>query len=85
MSGAQSAHLLGLLERNEVLKQRGFSLSCAHTGGIVIDRFGHVHGIWDCDGRSYIWRSPGSSEAIFSTESPSSAVVYTLVALSRLP
>jgi hypothetical protein len=81
----QSGHLLGLLERNEVLKTRGFSLSRTQTGGIVIDRSGHVHGIWDFDGRCYTWRSPGSSEMIFRTDSPTSAVVYTLVALSRSP
>jgi hypothetical protein len=85
MRGPQSGRLLGLLERNEVLKTRGFSLSRTQTGGIVIDRSGHVHGIWDFDGRCYTWRSPSSSETIFRTDSPSSAVVYTLVALSRTP
>lgn len=75
--------LLGLLTRNEMLKTRGYSFSCAHAGGIVIDRSGHVHGIWDFDGRNYTWRSPGSAEPLFRTEDPKSAVLYTLAALPQ--
>lgn len=83
MRYTQCRHLLGLLAGNETLKTRGFSLTCTQTGGIVIDRSGHVHGIWDFDGGCYTWRSPGSTDPIFRTDSPNSAVVYTLVALSQ--
>jgi hypothetical protein len=83
MRAAQDNHLLGLLQRNEVLKSKGYSLSSTRKESIVIDRFGHVHGIWEFDGRHYAWLSPCSTEPIFRTDSPSAAVVYTLVALAQ--
>jgi hypothetical protein len=83
MRAAQDNHLLGLLQRNEVLKAKGYSLSSMLPDSIVIDRFGHVHGIWKYDGRQYAWLSPCSTEPIFRTDSPSAAVVYTLVALAQ--
>ncbi len=83
MRGTRNEHLLGLLVDNEALRKRGFSLSCTANGQIVIDRSGHVHGIWDFDGRDYAWISPGCSEPAFRTDSANSAVVYTLVALSQ--
>jgi hypothetical protein len=83
MRRAQGSHLLDLLLCNDVLRTRGFSLSRTQEGSIVVDRFGHVHGIWNYDGRQYAWTSPSSSEPIFHTDSPSAAVVYTLLALSQ--
>jgi hypothetical protein len=83
MGKAENRRLLGLLNRNEMLKTRGYSFSCASAGGIVIDRSGHVHGIWDFDGRSYTWQSPGSAEPRFRTEDAKSAVLYTLTALDQ--
>jgi len=82
MKETQAQRLLGLLQSNPTLRSRGYSLSCTQTGGIVIDRFGHVHGIWDFDGRCYSWLSPGSSEPMFRTGNPKSAVLYTLVTLA---
>ena len=83
MGKAENCRLLGLLIRNEMLKMRGFSFSSAPAGGIVMDRSGHVHGIWDFDGRSYTWQSPGSTEPKFRTEDAKSAVLYTLAALDQ--
>jgi hypothetical protein len=82
MERTPTRQLLGLLARNESLKTKGFSLTCSPSGGIVIDRWGHVHGILDFDGRSYIWVSPGSSEPVFRTGNAQSAVLYTLVTLT---
>jgi hypothetical protein len=83
MRKAHRAHLLNLLEQNAALKNRGFTLSRTPTGSIIVDRWGHVHGIWDFDGRCYTWTCPSSREPIFRTDSPNSAVVYTLVALTQ--
>lgn len=83
MGKAENRRLLGLLSNNDMLRTRGFSFSCAPTGGIVIDRFGHVHGIWDFDGRAYAWQSPGSTEPKFKPEDAKSAVLYTLAALDQ--
>lgn len=82
MTKTQTWRLFGLLRRNETLRTQGFSLSCA-DGGIVIDRLGHVHGIWDFDGRSYRWVTPGNTEPIFQTADAKSAVRYTVVTLAR--
>lgn len=82
MTTTRTWRLFDLLRQNETLRTRGFSLSCA-DGGIVIDRLGHVRGIWDFDGRSYTWVTPGSSEPIFRTNNASSAVLYTLVTLAQ--
>jgi len=83
MEQAQAQRLLSLLQCNPTLKSRGFSLSRTQSGSIVIDRYGHVHGIWDFNGRCYSWLTPGSSEAKYQTGNPKSAVLYTLVTLSR--
>jgi hypothetical protein len=79
----EARRLLGLLERNETLKIKGYSLSRTKGGGIVIDRSGHVHGIWNFDGHCYTWMSPGSREPIFRTGDAKSAVLYTLAALAQ--
>lgn len=58
-------------------------MAYAGEGGIVIDRSGHVHGIWDHDGGGYKWVSPGSSEPRFRTGDAKSAVLYTIVVLGQ--
>jgi hypothetical protein len=83
MTRTQTWRLFGLLRQNEVLRTRGFSFSCSPDGGIVIDRWGHVRGIWDFDGRSYTWVTPGNSEPLFRTDDAASAVNYTVVTLAR--
>ena len=75
--------LFGLLQKNEVLRLKGFSLAHDQDGGIVIDRAGHVRGIWSHDAGSYAWVSPGSSEPRFRTSDAKSAVLYTVVVLAQ--
>lgn len=75
--------LFDLLQKNEVLKAKGYSLAVDHDGGIVIDRAGHVHGIWNNDRKGYAWVSPGNSEPKFRTEDVRSAVLYTVVVLAQ--
>ena len=83
MGKAENRQLLGLLSRNDMLRTRGFSFNFAPTGSIVFDRFGHGHGIWNFDVRSYAWQSPGSTEPKFKTADAKSAVLYTLAALDQ--
>lgn len=80
---ARTRELFGLLERNEVLKLKGFTLAYDRGGGIVIDRGGHVHGIWSHDSERYAWVSPGNSEPKFRTGDAKSAVLYTVVILAQ--
>ncbi len=83
MSDAHNRALLGLLKKNETLKLKGYSLAYSQANGIVIDRAGHVHGIWNHDADAYIWVSPGSSEPKFRTEDAKSALLYTVVVLAQ--
>jgi len=83
MSDAQNRQLFGLLKKNETLKLKGYSLPYSQSSGIVIDRAGHVHGIWNHDAKSYAWVSPGNSEPKFRTEDAKSALLYTVVVLAQ--
>lgn len=83
MNTLLNRELFDLLKKNEVLRAKGYSLAYDQAGGIVIDRAGHVHGIWSHDSRSYAWVSPGNSEPKFRTEDPRSAVLYTVVVLAQ--
>jgi hypothetical protein len=83
MTDLLKRQLYGLLAKNEVLRMKGYSLAYDSDGGIVIDRAGHVHGIWSHDARSYTWVSPGNSEPKFRTQDAKSAVLYTVVVLSQ--
>jgi hypothetical protein len=83
MRDAHNRALLGLLSKNETLKLKGYSLAYSPANGIVIDRAGHVHGIWNHDTAVYTWVSPGSSEPRFCTEDAKSALLYTVVVLAQ--
>lgn len=83
MRETHSRELFGLLQKNAVLKTKGFSLAYDGDGSIVIDRAGHVRGIWSHDRKSYAWISPGNSEPRFRTEDVKSAVLYTVVVLAQ--
>ncbi len=85
MTKKETWRLFGLLKQNETLRTRGFSLSRAQDGGIVIDRWGHVRGIWDFDGHSYSWVTPSNREQIFRTADAKSAIQYTIVTLAQGP
>jgi len=83
MRDTQKLQLFGLLQTNKILKTKGYSLAYDGEGGIVVDRAGHVHGIWDHDERTYTWVSPGNTEPRFRTEDVRSAVLYTVVVLAQ--
>ena len=83
VSSAQNTQLFRLLQRNDILRRKGYSLAFDRAGGIVIDRGGHGHGLWNHDTESYTWLSPDSSEPRFRTEDAKSAVLYTVVVLAQ--
>ena len=83
MTDVLNRQLFGLLAKNKVLRIKGYSLAYDTDGGIVIDRAGHVHGIWSHDARSYTWVSPGNTEPKFRTQDAKSAVLYTVVVLAQ--
>jgi hypothetical protein len=79
----RTSELFNLLQKNQVLRAKGFSLALDREGGVVVDRAGHVHGIWNHDSKGYAWVSPGNSEPKFRTEDLKSAVLFTVVALAQ--
>ncbi|WP_072370558.1 hypothetical protein [Hyphomicrobium sp. NDB2Meth4] len=83
MPEAHNRELFSLLEKNEVLKARGYSFAYDADGGVIIDRAGHVHGIWSHDSHNYAWVSPDNSEPKFRTEDVRSAVLFTVVVLAQ--
>ena len=83
MNNEHNHRLFGLLKDNETLRSKGYSLAYNQANGIVIDRAGHVHGIWNCDADTYKWISPGNSEPKFRTEDAKSALLYTVVVLAQ--
>ncbi|MFA5901966.1 MAG: hypothetical protein WC829_22955 [Hyphomicrobium sp.] len=83
MNNTNTCELFGLLEKNEVLHRKGYSVAFDRDGGIVVDRAGHVHGIWNHDAKTYAWISPGNSEPKFRTADARSAVLYTVVVLAQ--
>lgn len=80
----QTQQLLELLNKNDTLKIKGFSVSHIPDGRVIIDRAGHVHGIWDYNGEDYVWVSPSSSEPLFRAGDAQAALLYTLVILGRV-
>jgi hypothetical protein len=83
MPEPHNRELFSLLQKNAVLKMKGYSLAYHDDGSIVIDRAGHVHGIWNRDQKNYAWVSPGNSEPKFRTADVNSAVLYTVVVLAQ--
>lgn len=83
MPATENRELYGLLQKNAVLKKGGYSLAFDRDGRIIIDRAGHVHGIWNRDGQCFAWLSPGNSEPKFRTDDTNAAVLYTVAALSQ--
>lgn len=81
-SSQQDAKLLELLCRHEILRLRGYSFVLGPRGGVVIDRWGHVRGVWHHDGARYAWTPSSHSEPVHWAEDAEAAVRYTLVTLT---
>lgn len=77
-ANSQSLDLAAWLEREVEFKQRGFATACGPTGGVVVDRWGHVRGVWHFVGKSYFWTPAGYNEPNYRTETIEAAFRYTL-------
>jgi hypothetical protein len=82
-ANTQSSELADRLEAEHELKKRGFGIACGPTGGVVIDRWGHVRGVWHFTGKSYFWTPAGNNVPIFRTESIEAAISYTLEVVGK--
>jgi hypothetical protein len=50
-------------------------LSGSHD--VVLERRGHVRGVWHCKGKSFSWTPAGYNEPTFTTANLDAAVAYT--------
>lgn len=79
------AHDIELLERlqvHEILRLRGYAFVHGPHGGVVVDRHGHVRGIWHHDGKRYAWAPSSNTHATHWADDVDAAVRYTLIVIS---
>ena len=55
-ANTQNTELMQALQAGNDLKIRGFTAVCGPTGGVVIDRWNHVRGVWQRAWRQTAWR-----------------------------
>lgn len=77
-ANASSFELATTLGADQRLAGKGFAISCGPTGGVVVDRDGHVHGVWHFVHRNFFWTPAGYNEPIYKTGSISEALAYTI-------
>ena len=73
-----SSELVIRLDAEHRLAAKGFAVSCGPTGGVVIDRDGHVHGVWHFAKGNFFWTPAGYNEPMYKTASIEEAVSYTI-------
>lgn len=81
-SGQRQEELLKALLSHEVLRLRGFNFSMCNIGGVVVDRRGHVRGLWREESDRLAWTPASHNGSTHSVEDVAAAVRFTLVVLS---
>lgn len=79
----QNAALKELLERQEVLRLRGFTIACGPTGDVVVDRWNHVRGVWHFRDANFHWTPVGNNEPTHRVETLEQALAYSLEVISK--
>ena len=74
---------MALLEADQGLKVRGFTAACGPTGGVVVDRWSHVRGVWHFHENNYFWIPAGYGEPSFRCESQMDAITYTVTVIAK--
>lgn len=74
----ENTDLMLALSADADLGAKGFTASCGPTGGVVIDRWGHVRGVWHYHLGSYFWIPVGNTDAIYRTATLDGAFGYTI-------
>lgn len=77
-ASAATMLLLEALEAQEVLKLRGFSTSIGDANAVVIERWGHMRGLWRVHNDQYFWTGAASSQPTHAVATVEGAVAYTL-------
>lgn len=81
-ASAETIQLLEALEAQETLKLRGFTASCGDASTVVVDRWGHMRGLWRVRNGVYFWIGGASSQPAHSVTNVEDAVAYTLRAIA---
>lgn len=82
-ANTENIELMRALEGSEDLKQRGFTAACGPTGGVVVDRWSHVRGVWDYIDGHYFWTPAGHSIPTFRSSTCEGAMKYSLDEISK--
>lgn len=72
------------LQRHEVLRLRGYTFALGPQGGLIVERWGHVRGVWRHDGERFAWTPASYAEPMHWAEDAASAVRYTIVMLGLI-
>lgn len=82
-ANVENAQLMAALEADQSLKVRGFTAACGPTGGVVIDRWNHVRGVWHFHQSHYFWFPAGYIEPSFRCDSQVDAIAYTVTVIAK--
>lgn len=82
-ANVQNTNLMQALESHKDLKPLGVTAVCGPTGGVVVDRWNHVRGVWHFHDGHYFWIPAGYSQPSFRTESLEEALDYTVTEVSK--
>lgn len=78
----REVELLELLCKHEVLRLRGYSFVLGPKGGVIIDRWGHVRGVWHWEHDRFAWTPASHTGPVHWCDDAESAVRYTLVTMT---
>jgi hypothetical protein len=82
MSDQEIENLLWqLLRQNEILRRNGYAVMFDEHGHVVIDRAGHVKGVWRAMDGVLAWSPAGYNEPLYKVADAKAAEHHTLVAL----
>lgn len=82
-ANVHNAALMEALELEDSLKLRGFTATCGPTGGVVLDRWNHVRGVWNYHEGHFFWTDAGYSQPSFRIAGLEGAVKHTLDVISK--
>ena len=82
-ANTQNTELMQALQAGNDLKIRGFTAVCGPTGGVVIDRWNHVRGVWHFHDSHFFWIPAGYSEPSVRTDSLDGAVAHTVSVIAK--
>jgi hypothetical protein len=80
-TNATERELLIAMEKLLIGNTRGLTISQGDCGGIVIERRGHVRGIWRCLDGSFAWTPSGYNEPIHVADDIQAVLTYTQTAI----